>query len=59
MAPVRRLNEKEINILTRPWITNGILKSIKNRDKIHRTFLKENDDEKRNSYSGRIKLNVI
>ena len=46
MAPVRRLNKKEINLLTRPWITIGILKSIKDRDKTHRTFLKENDDKK-------------
>ena len=40
------LNKKERNLLTRPWITTGILKSIKDRDKIHRSFLKGKDDEK-------------
>ena len=59
MAPVRRLNKKEINLLPRPWITNGILKSKKDRDIIHRTFLKEKDDEKRKPYSIHIKFNVI
>ena len=33
--------------MTRPWITTGILKSIKHRDQIHRNFLKEKDDEKK------------
>ena len=47
MAPVRRLSKKEINLLTRPWITSGILKSIKDRDYTHRSFLKEKDEEKR------------
>ena len=61
MAPVRRLNKKEINILTRPWITNGILKSIKDLDIIHRTFLKEKDDEKNKNLfkSYKIKRNMI
>ena len=47
MAPVRRLSRNEINLLTRPWITNGLLKSMKNRDKIHKSFLKEKDTTKK------------
>ena len=47
MAPVRRLSTKEINLLTRPWITNGILKSIKDRDRTHRNYLREKDDDKK------------
>ena len=40
MAPVKRLTKKEVNLLKRPWITKGILISIKNRDKIHKEYLK-------------------
>ena len=47
MAPVRRLSRKEVNLLTRPWITNGILKSIQSRDQIHKLFLKEKDEDKK------------
>ena len=47
MAPVRRLSKKEINLLTRPWITNGILKSIKDRDRTHKSYLKENNGDKK------------
>ena len=47
MAPVRRLSKKEINLLTRPWITNGILKFIKDRDRTHNRYLRENNDYKK------------
>ena len=47
MAPVRRLTRKEIDLLSRPWITNGILKSIKDRNCTHRHFIKEKDKEKK------------
>ena len=61
MAPVRQLTRKEINLLSRPWITNGILKSIKDRDFTHKTFLKEKDIKQKedifNNY--KIKRNLI
>ena len=44
MAPYKRLNRKEIKTENSPWITRGILKSIANRDKVHKSYLKENDD---------------
>ena len=59
MAPVRRLSKKEINLLTRPWITNAILKSIKDRDRTHKSYLKENNDEKRKIFTNCTKPNVI
>ena len=43
MAPVKRLTRKETNLLKRPWITKGILISIKERDKIHKQYLKQKD----------------
>ena len=47
MAPVRRLSKKEINLLERPCITNGILNSIYDRDKKYKEFVKENDVTKK------------
>ena len=43
MAPVRKLTRKEVNLLERPWITNGILKSMKDRDEKYKEFVKEPD----------------
>ncbi len=61
MAPVRRLTRKEVNLLSRPWITNGILKSIKDRDKNHHDYIKELDPTaKENLFqSYKIKRNLI
>lgn len=47
MAPVRRLTKKEINIQKLPWITKGILKSMKDRDRNHKEYIKESDVVKR------------
>ena len=44
MAPYKHLNQNEIKSENSPWITPGILKSIKNRDKIHKLYLKEKND---------------
>ena len=41
MAPIKRLSRKQAKTVTKPWITSGILKSIQNRDKLHKKFLKE------------------
>ena len=41
MAPSKLLNRKEIRVLTNPWLTKGILKSIDTRDKVHKAFTTE------------------
>ena len=33
------------SISLKPWVTQGLLKSIRNRDKIHKTFLKAKNPE--------------
>ena len=43
MATVRCLSKKEANLQQRPWITHGILVSIKERDRIHKSYAKEVD----------------
>ena len=61
MAPVKTLTRKEVNSYANPWLTSGILKSIKNRDKLHHDFLKAKDNTKKqqlfNKY--KIKRNLI
>ena len=44
MAPYRRLKRREIRTEHSPWITRGILKSIENRDKLHKKYLKDKND---------------
>jgi hypothetical protein len=43
LAPIKKLTKKEQNLLKRPWITKGLLISIKKRDKMHKAWLKEKD----------------
>ena len=40
MAPVRTLTKNEAQLRQNPWLTFGILQSIKSRDQLHRRFLK-------------------
>ena len=39
-APFKQLTNKQIKLKNKPWITSGILKSIKIKDNIHKKFLK-------------------
>ena len=47
MAPVRRLTKKELNLRQNPWITRGLLKSMRSRDKLYKEFVKEKDKTKK------------
>ena len=40
MAPVKKLIRKEKGLIERPWITSGILASMRTRDLLHSEFLK-------------------
>ena len=48
MAPIRRLTKKEIDLLKRPWITSGLLKSINGRDTTYKKMAKEKDPKIKN-----------
>ena len=39
MAPIKPLSRKEANLKIKPWITKGILKSIKIRDRLYKKYL--------------------
>lgn len=49
MAPIKRLTKREIGLKQRPWITTDILKSMKERDSIHKRYVKENDEYSKNA----------
>ena len=48
MAPIRKLTKRENRFKLNPWITRGILKSTRDRDKIHKQFTKETDATEKN-----------
>ena len=41
MAPFRKMTKKEITLKQHPWITQGIVASMKIRDKLYKDFLLE------------------
>ncbi len=43
MAPVKRLNKKEVGLQQRPWIIPDILCAMSERDKLYKVFRLEND----------------
>ena len=50
MAPIRKLSKRENNLKQNPWITRGLLKSMRNRDKIYKQFTKETDPVKKHIF---------
>ena len=42
-VPLKFLSRKQVKNFSKPWITKGIRTSIKKRDKILKSFIKEND----------------
>ena len=47
MAPLKTPTEKEIQLKRKPWITNGILKSMAKRDIFYKDFAKEKNPQKK------------
>ena len=45
--PWRKLNKKEIRLQTKPWITNGILNSIKRRNKLLRKCIEAKEPDRK------------
>ena len=44
MAPFKRLTKKEVSLKQRPWITTGILISMKKRDCLYKDMAKETNN---------------
>ena len=56
MAPYRKMSQKQIRLEQRPWITLGLLVSMKKRDKLSKQRAREKDSETKNEISGKYKL---
>ena len=48
MAPMKKLTKKEMSLKHKPWISLGILTSMKTRDKLLKDFLNETNITKKN-----------
>ena len=44
MAPIKKQTKREQHLEQRPWITKGILKSMKIRDSLYKKMTKKNDN---------------
>ena len=42
-APVKKLSHKEKKSLSKPWLTKGILQSIKQKNVLYRKFIRSKD----------------
>ncbi len=47
MAPLKKLSKKDAALQNKPWITSGILTSMKKRDIFHKDFATEKDPTKK------------
>ena len=45
---IKKINKKELRLQLKPWITPGIVKSIKRRDKLLRKFIKYTENNRKN-----------
>ena len=43
-APLQKISSKKRKLLRKLWITKGILVSIKNKQKMHKTFYRKGND---------------
>ena len=39
-TPLKKLNKKELKVLTKPWITQGLQNSVKKKNTIYSKFVK-------------------
>ena len=49
-APYKQLSQKELKLREKPWITKGILKAIKNKNKIQKRVLRTKDLQQKEYY---------
>ena len=59
-APMKEVSQSKLKQLNKPWITNGILKSITIKQRMYRTHFSSNDTSKVTQYKRYAnKLNII
>ena len=55
-APLRKLTNREHKQRNKPWITRGLIKSIKLKDKIYSKFFKEKDKNRKEMLHADLKI---
>ena len=55
-APVKKLTKKEQRLKTSPWITYGILTSMRTRDSLYKKFAKESNPTLKKDYFNSYKV---
>ena len=55
-APLKQINKKQMKTNSRPWITKGILTSIRKKYKIHSKFLKAKDQTRKEALNQECKM---
>ena len=54
--PLKKLSKKEFKQQYKPWITNGILKSIERKNKIYKSYTKTKNNEARTQIYSEYKI---
>ena len=47
-APIQKLTKAELKLKSKPWLTRGIMTSIKNKNKISKKFIKVKNSTEKN-----------
>ncbi|MCH2405870.1 MAG: reverse transcriptase family protein, partial [Nitrosopumilus sp.] len=53
--PIRKMTKKEVKLKQKPWITNEILRLMKERDKLYKKFIKAKNEVIKASYHKKYK----
>ena len=48
-APIKKVNKKMANLENKPWLSGGLLKSIKIKNNLHKKFIQAKDPDRKNS----------
>ena len=55
-TPKKPMTKKELKTRSKPWLTNGILTSIKNKNKMYNKFCRAKDQVRKQHFHGKLKI---
>ena len=55
-APYKNFSAQEVKFSYKPWITTGILNSLKNRNRIHRKVIKAKEQMRKTNFENKYRL---
>ena len=53
--PIKKLNKQELKKVNKPWVTNGIIKSMLRRDKLYKKFIQAKNLAIKDDYHNKYK----